>query len=93
MAKLLKVENKYMSVIFRPNPLMMWGGTGEPCAACRITAINYIDEQNNKEYTKDIFKFMSDKLEIPGDRMYTIFMNPANTHVGFMGILFKDIMG
>ena len=63
---------QFLSVIFRPNPRMVWAGTAEPCAVCRLTAINNIDEEHNRGYTEKIFKFMHDKFGVPGDRLETI---------------------
>ncbi|XP_037088446.1 macrophage migration inhibitory factor homolog [Pollicipes pollicipes] len=92
LAEMLGLETKYLTVIFRPNPRMMWAATPEPCAVCRLTAINNVNEEANRKYTEKVFKFMNDKFGIPGDRMYVIFFNPASTHVGFTGRLFSDLM-
>jgi len=91
LAEMLGLEVKFLSVIFRPNPRMTWAGTSEPCAVCRLTAINDIDEEHNRTYTQKVFNFMKDKLDIPDYRMYAIFFSPAPTHVGYTGRLFSDM--
>ncbi|XP_037090764.1 macrophage migration inhibitory factor-like [Pollicipes pollicipes] len=91
LAKLLGLDVKYMTVIFRPNPRMMWAGTPEPCAVCRLTAIHNVNEEANRRFTEKVFKFMNDKLNLPGNRMYILFYSPAANHVGFTGRLFSDL--
>jgi len=91
LAEMLGLEPKFLSVIFRPNPLMRWAATTEPCAVCRLTAINDVNEEKNRGYTEKVFKFMQERLNVPGDRMYCIFFSPAPTHVGFTGRIFADL--
>ncbi|XP_043202819.1 macrophage migration inhibitory factor homolog isoform X1 [Amphibalanus amphitrite] len=91
LAEMLSLDVKFLSVIFRPNPRMVWAGTAEPCAVCRLTAINNIDEEHNRGYTEKIFKFMHDKFGVPGDRMYSIFVTPGASNVGYTGRLFSDM--
>jgi len=83
---------QWLTVIFRPNPLMQWAGTSDLCAVCKLTAIKNVNEEANRGYTEKVFKFMGERLSIPGDRMYCVFFSPEPTHVGFTGKLFSDIM-
>jgi len=92
LAEMLGIEPKFMTVIFRPNPLMQWAGTSDLCAVCKLTAIKNVNEEANRGYTEKVFKFMGERLSIPGDRMYCVFFSPEPTHVGFTGKLFSDIM-
>jgi len=92
LAEMLGLDPKFLTVIFRPNPSMMWAGTPEPCAVCRLTAINDVNEEKNRGYTEKIFNYMKEKFDIPGERMYAIFCNPPATHVGYTARLFSDLM-
>ncbi|KAF0295571.1 Macrophage migration inhibitory factor [Amphibalanus amphitrite] len=91
LSEMLGLGLEWFPVVFRPNPLMMWGGTSEPCAVCRLTSVNNIDEEANRKHTEKLFNFMKEHLGIPGNRMYILYTSPSADDVGHKGVLISDL--
>ncbi|XP_071790104.1 macrophage migration inhibitory factor-like [Asterias amurensis] len=75
---------QYIAVIVRPDEMMSFGGSTEPCAMVDFISAGKIGGEENKNYSKAIAALM-EKLGVPSDRMYIIFTDLARDNVGYKG--------
>ena len=59
--------HKYIAVIVRPDEMMSFGGSTEPCAMVDFISAGKIGGEENKNYSKAIAALM-EKLGVPSDR-------------------------
>ncbi|XP_022093287.1 macrophage migration inhibitory factor-like [Acanthaster planci] len=82
---------EYISVHLRPDQLMAFGGTNEPCAFVNVVSAGKISPEENIKYTKLITQIMG-KLGVPPDRMYIIFHDIPRDNLGFKGSILSDLV-
>ncbi|QRV86763.1 macrophage migration inhibitory factor [Ceratobasidium sp. AG-Ba] len=90
-AQLLSKPETYISVEFTHVPTLTFAGTFDPAFLMTITSLDNINPEANAKYSQELFKFLNERLNIPGDRGYITFNDPGRTHLGHKATTFATI--
>ncbi|KAJ2926347.1 hypothetical protein H1R20_g10755, partial [Candolleomyces eurysporus] len=92
-AKILSKPEQYISVNVKYNPTLSFAGTFDPAFLLAIVSLDNISPEKNDEYSKELFSFLKEKLEIPDTRGYINFSDPGRAYLGYQSTTFATIFG
>ncbi|KAG8732733.1 hypothetical protein FRC11_011286 [Ceratobasidium sp. 423] len=69
-AKLLNKPEQYISVVYNHAATMSFHGTFDPAFLLHITSLGNINPEANEKYSKALFEYFQEKLNVPGNRGY-----------------------
>ncbi|KAG9121590.1 hypothetical protein FRC07_002397 [Ceratobasidium sp. 392] len=92
-AELLDKPEKYISVSYQYTRTLSFHGSFDPAFLMTITSLGNINPEANDKYSKALFDWINDKLNIPGDRGYITFYDPGLAYLGHTGTTFATIFG
>jgi len=82
VAETLKKPESYVAVVAQDGLDMVWGGSDDPCALCRVTSLGSINVENNRELSKDLCELLGE-FGIPGTRIYITFEDVKRENMGY----------
>lgn len=82
VAETLKKPESYVAVVAQDGLDMVWGGSDDPCALCRVTSLGSINLENNRELSKDLCELLGE-FGIPGTRIYITFEDVKRENMGY----------
>ncbi|CAE6434147.1 unnamed protein product [Rhizoctonia solani] len=92
-AEILGKPEKYISVVYKHVGTLSFDGSFDPAFLLHITSLGNINPEANEKYSKALFDYFKEKLNIPGDRGYITFYDPGNAYLGHEGTTFATIFG
>ncbi|CAE6431842.1 hypothetical protein BN14_00019 [Rhizoctonia solani AG-1 IB] len=92
-AETLNKPEKYISVVYNYVGTLSFHGSFDPAFLLHITSLGNINPEANEKYSKALFDYFKQKLNIPGDRGYITFYDPGNAYLGHEGTTFAAIFG
>ncbi|KAG8689797.1 hypothetical protein FRC11_000539 [Ceratobasidium sp. 423] len=92
-AKLLDRDEKYCTVVYQYVATLSFHGTFDPAFLLHITSLGNINPEVNEKYSKALFDYFKDKLNVPGNRGYITFYDPGLAYLGHEGTTFATIFG
>lgn len=92
-AELLKKPEAYISIDVRYNPTLTFGGSFDPAFLLDVVSLDNINPELNEQYSKTLFTFFKEKLNVPGNRGYVVFNDPGRAYIGHEGTTFATIFG
>jgi len=92
-ANTLGKPEEYISVSYRYNEHLTFGGTFDPAFLLVITSLDNINPEKNEAYSKDLFALLNKELGVRGDRGYITFYDPGRAYLGHQGTTFATIFG
>ncbi|CAE7207248.1 unnamed protein product [Rhizoctonia solani] len=90
-AEVLGKPEKYISVVYQHVATLSFHGTFDPAFLLHITSLGNITPEANEKYSKALFDYFKEKLNIPGDRGYITFYDPGLAYLGHEGTTFATI--
>ncbi|CAK0809518.1 unnamed protein product [Prorocentrum cordatum] len=66
---------------------IIWGGSADPCALCKVISLGSINLENNKALTVEVSKLL-DEFGVPANRIYVNFFDLERQNVGYNGATF-----
>ncbi|CAE6366625.1 unnamed protein product [Rhizoctonia solani] len=90
-AGILGKPEKYISVSYQYVPTLSFHGNFDPAFLLHITSLGNINPEANEKYSKSLFDYFKEKLNIPGDRGYITFYDPGLAYLGHEGTTFATI--
>lgn len=79
---------KYMMVIVNPASEMSFGGSFEKSVFIEVKSIGALDPENTKKISKEFCSCISEKLPVPGSRVYIEFTDVPPALWGWDGKTF-----
>ena len=83
VAKTLKKPESYVAVCVVDRADIVWGGSDDDCALCRLTSLGGIDLENNKAVSEDVCALLGETFGIAGTRVYVTFEDVARENMGY----------
>ncbi|XP_062856711.1 macrophage migration inhibitory factor [Trichomycterus rosablanca] len=83
LAKAMGKPANYIAVHITPDQMMMFGGSGDPCALCSLHSIGKIGGSQNKQYSKLLMGMLNKHLGISPDRIYINFVDMGAANVAW----------
>ncbi|CAE6406386.1 unnamed protein product [Rhizoctonia solani] len=90
-AEILGKPEKYISVVYNHVGTLSFHGSFDPAFLLHITSLGNINPEANEKYSKALFDYFKEKLNIPGDRGYITFYDPGLAYLGHEGTTFATI--
>ncbi|CUA72206.1 hypothetical protein RSOLAG22IIIB_00869 [Rhizoctonia solani] len=90
-AGILGKPEKYISVVYQHVSTLSFHGSFDPAFLLHITSLGNINPEANEKYSKSLFDYFKEKLNIPGDRGYITFYDPGLAYLGHEGTTFATI--
>ena len=87
LSELLGKPEKYIMISIEENPVMMFGGTGDPLLYIELKSIGLPRDQT-KEISQKLSLFLKDKTGVPVHRMYIEFSDVERSMWGWNGSTF-----
>jgi phenylpyruvate tautomerase len=87
LAKHLGKPESYVMTVFEPNVAMTFGGTTEPVCYVEIKSIGKMGDRT-KTMSQDFCQHISDRLDIPQNRIYIEFADAQGSMWGWNGSTF-----
>ncbi|KAH9063772.1 Tautomerase/MIF superfamily [Lactarius deliciosus] len=81
-ADLLNKPEKYISITYRYNEFLTFGGTFDPAFQLTVISLDNITPESTETYSNALFTFLKDTLGVPGDRGYILFNDPGRANIG-----------
>merc|ERR1712232_258990 len=82
VASSLSKPESYVAVHVQDKQDVIWGGSDEPCALCKVFSLGSINLENNKAATEKISVLLAD-FGIPANRIYINFFNIPRENCGY----------
>ncbi|CEF99936.1 Macrophage migration inhibitory factor [Ostreococcus tauri] len=82
IAETLKKPESYVAVCAMDELDVIWGGTSDPCALCRVTSLGSINLENNRELSEDLCELLGE-FGIDGKRVYITFEDIPRENMGY----------
>ena len=82
IAETLQKPESYVAVCAMDGLDMVWGGSDEPCALCRVTSLGAIGLENNKALSEDLCELLGE-FGIKGTRIYIAFEDVPRKNMGY----------
>jgi phenylpyruvate tautomerase len=82
-ASLIGKPEMYVMVSLRPDIVMSFGGSEDPCAYCELVSLGSIGGEKNKTISAGICAFLQGRLQVPPNRTYIHFIDPQRSDFGF----------
>ncbi|XP_045150669.1 macrophage migration inhibitory factor-like [Echinops telfairi] len=79
---------QYIAVHAVHDQLMVFGGSGEPCALCSLHSIGKIGGAQNRTHSKLLCSLLAECLHISPDRIYINYYDMNTANVGWNGSTF-----
>ncbi|KAI0737875.1 Tautomerase/MIF [Daedaleopsis nitida] len=92
-AETLGKPEDYISVHLDHDKPLTFKGTFEPAFLLNVVSLDNITAETTEKYSKAFFAFFKEKLGIPGDRGYVIFIDPGRENIGYQGTTFQAMWG
>ncbi|KAF7496171.1 Macrophage migration inhibitory factor -like protein [Sarcoptes scabiei] len=73
VAEVLCKPESYVTIMINSDVDLIWGGTKEPAAICKLGSIGQISKDQNKKTSKAIQTAIEKLLSIPVCRQYLVF--------------------
>lgn len=87
VASSLSKPESYVAVHVQDKQDVIWGGSDEPCALCKVFSLGSINLANNKKLTEEVSKLLAD-FDIPANRIYINFFDIPRENCGYNGATF-----
>lgn len=82
VAEVLKKPESYVAVCVMDGLDIVWGGSDDDCALCRVTSLGGINLENNKALSEDVCELLAE-FGIAGTRVYVTFEDIARENMGY----------
>ncbi|KDN49305.1 hypothetical protein RSAG8_02007, partial [Rhizoctonia solani AG-8 WAC10335] len=92
-AQTLGKPEQYISVVYNYVGTLSFHGNFDPAFLLHITSLGNINPEANEKYSKALFDYFKEKLNVPGDRGYITFYDPGLAYLGHEGTTFATIFG
>lgn len=87
VASCLSKPESYVAIAVQDKQDIIWGGSDEPCALCKVISLGSINKENNGALTKEITALLAD-FKVPPNRIYVNFFDLERQNVGYNGATF-----
>ncbi|TEB23640.1 Tautomerase/MIF [Coprinellus micaceus] len=85
-AAILGKPEQVFLVDVKHNLNLIFGGTHEPAFLLTVSILDTTNPENNEIWSKALFAFFKEKLNIPDSRGYIIFTDPGRAYWGWVFI-------
>ncbi|MCF6218957.1 MAG: phenylpyruvate tautomerase MIF-related protein [Gammaproteobacteria bacterium] len=76
VATLLEKPESYVMVLLQTEQSLMLAGNPQPCALLELKSLG-LPEEKTAEFSKSLCEMVKQQLQIPSNRVYIEFSNPA----------------
>lgn len=90
LAKIFAKPVDWMLINVLANQDMSFGLDDKPACLIEVESIGVIDKEINKSHSKHIMQFITEKLNIPHEKIYITFTDLAKQNVGYMSTTYDD---
>eukprot|EP00933_Yihiella_yeosuensis_P074206 TRINITY_DN83038_c0_g1_i1.p1 TRINITY_DN83038_c0_g1~~TRINITY_DN83038_c0_g1_i1.p1 ORF type:complete len:249 (+),score=55.54 TRINITY_DN83038_c0_g1_i1:61-807(+) len=87
VAQSLGKPESYVAVCVQDGQDIIWGGSDDPCALCKVFSLGSINLENNKALTVEVTNLLSE-FNVPANRIYVNFFDLPRENVGYNGATF-----
>mmetsp|Transcript_113451 Transcript_113451/g.293792 ORF Transcript_113451/g.293792 Transcript_113451/m.293792 type:complete len:235 (-) Transcript_113451:176-880(-) len=87
VAQCLGKPESYVAVCVQDKQDIIWGGSDDPCALCKVISLGSINLENNKALTIEVSKLLAE-FQVPQNRIYVNFFDLERQNVGYNGATF-----
>ncbi|KAI0293410.1 Tautomerase/MIF [Russula brevipes] len=93
-ATILSKPEMYISISYRYNEDLSFGGTFDPAFLLVVTSLGNITPEQNEAYNEPFFRFIKYELGTSvADRGYITYSDPGRAHMSYQGQTFAQIFG
>ena len=87
VSEVLGKPEKYVMVALKDEVPMLFGGSSDPVAFLELKSIG-LSGGSTREYAREFCKFITETLDIPGERVYVKFNDAQRSMWGWNGDTF-----
>eukprot|EP00445_Apocalathium_hangoei_P026893 CAMPEP_0203928504 /NCGR_PEP_ID=MMETSP0359-20131031/67758_1 /ASSEMBLY_ACC=CAM_ASM_000338 /TAXON_ID=268821 /ORGANISM="Scrippsiella Hangoei, Strain SHTV-5" /LENGTH=239 /DNA_ID=CAMNT_0050857445 /DNA_START=53 /DNA_END=772 /DNA_ORIENTATION=+ len=87
VAACLGKPESYVAICVQDKQDIIWGGSDDPCALCKVVSLGGINLKNNKALTQEVSKLLAD-FTVPQNRIYVNFYDLEGQNIGYNGATF-----
>ncbi|TBU26055.1 Tautomerase/MIF [Dichomitus squalens] len=83
----------YIAVHLVHDQNLAWAGTFDPAVLLNVTSLDNLQPENTEKFSKAFFGYFKEKLGIPDNRGYILFVDPGRANIGHTSTTFATIFG